>query len=112
MEIRRGDLVVVAMPGDYGRPRPALVIQDDAFATLASVTVLPLTSTSLGSSLFRITVEPSLENGLQQRSQIMVDKAGTIDRRRVRQHIGRMDSEMMRAADIALSRFLSLGPAN
>ena len=44
MEMRRGDLIVVAMPGDYGKPRPAIVIQDDAFDTLTSVTVLPLTS--------------------------------------------------------------------
>lgn len=58
MELKRGDLVLVALSGDYEKPRPALVIQSDAFAALASVTVLRLTSTLHEWPLFRITVQP------------------------------------------------------
>ncbi len=108
MEMSRGDLIVVAMPGDYGKPRPALVIQDDAFDILPSVTVLPLTSTLSGSPLVRLTLEPTPQNGLQQRSQVMVDKAGTVDRRRIGQNIGRVDPELMRVAEAMLARFLGL----
>jgi mRNA interferase MazF len=111
MEMSRGDLVVVAMPGDYGKPRPALVVQDDGFDVLASVTVLPLTSTLSASSFVRLTVEPTSQNGLRRASQVMVDKAGTVDRRRIGQNIGRIDPELMRVADAMLARFLGLASA-
>ena len=55
----RGDLVTVALPGDFGKPRPALVIQSDAFAETGTVTVLPLTGTLIDAPLFRPTVQPS-----------------------------------------------------
>lgn len=57
MEIGRGDLVAAAFPGDYGKPRPALVAQSDAFAELPSVTLLPLTTELYNWPLFRIVVE-------------------------------------------------------
>jgi len=58
--LKRGDLVVVALPGDYGKPRPALIVQADLFnETHASVTVVPVTSTIVDAPLFRLTVEPS-----------------------------------------------------
>ena len=73
----RGDFLTIAKPGDFGKPRPALVIQADQFGEHATVTVtvLPATSTLVAAPLFRITVQPSAENGLQQPSQVMVDKA-------------------------------------
>ncbi len=108
MEVRRGDLVTAALPGDYGKPRPVLIVQDDAFGQLASVTVLPLTTDLHDFPLFRITVEPSRENGLLQHSQIMADKAGTVNRARIRQAIGRLDRATMDEVDIALVRFFGL----
>ena len=69
----RGDLVTVAMQGDCGKPRPALVIQSDQFNEHATVTVLPLTGTLVAAPLLRITVQPSAENGLQKPSQAMVE---------------------------------------
>lgn len=108
MEIRRGNLVTAALPGDYGKPRPVLVVQDDAFNELASTTVLPLTTDLREFSLFRITVEPSRENGLRERSQIMVDKATTLARSKIRQDIGRLDRVALGEVDIALARFLGL----
>jgi mRNA interferase MazF len=91
MEVRRGDLVTIALPGDYGKPRPALVVQDDAFRALESVTVLRLTSELHRWPQFRVTVEPSESNGLRKPSQVMVDKAVTVPRRRIGQRIGRLD---------------------
>ena len=69
----RGDFVTVAMQGDFGKPRPALVIQADAFSAHASVTVLPVSSQIVAAPLLRITVEPNAENGLKKPSQVMVD---------------------------------------
>ena len=109
MEISRGDLVVAAFPGDYGKPRPALVIQGNAFNQLQSVTVLPLTSDLFPAALIRIDVAPTRSNGLQRRSQIMVDKAATISRTKIGQHIGRLDTETMGAVGSALAQFLDIG---
>ena len=72
--MRRGDLVTVALQGEQGKPRPALIVQADHFAELASVTVLPITGALIDAPLLRVGVEPSAQNGLTKRSQIMVDK--------------------------------------
>jgi len=103
--VKRGDLVVVAMPGDYGKPRPALVVQSDLFNdTHASITVAPVTSTIVDTPLFRVTVEPSRGNGLRLVSQIMVDKFTTVRRQRLAQTIGRLDEDVM----LRVSRALAL----
>lgn len=111
MEVSRGDLVTVALSGDYGKPRPALVIQADAFQTLSSVTVLRLTSELRDWPLFRITVAPTQDNGLRQLSQIMVDKAATLPREKIGHRIGHLDDGTMRQIDQALALFLGLPDA-
>jgi len=108
MAIARGDLVTIAVSGDYGKPRPALVVQDDAFETLDSVTVLRLTSDSRTSSLLRVPIAPKPENGLRLASRIMIDKATTVPRDRLGERIGRVDAATMAAVDLALARFLGL----
>lgn len=107
--MRRGDLVTVAPHGEQGKPRPALVVQADRFANLAAVTVLPLTSTLLDAPLLRIEVEPSEQNGLTKRSQIMVDKPQTPPRGKIGAAIGRLDDATMFAVSRALVLFLGLG---
>ncbi len=73
----RGDFVAVAIQGDSDKPRPALVIQVDQSGEHTSITVLPVTSTLVAAPLLRATVQPSIENGLQKASQVMLDKALT-----------------------------------
>jgi mRNA interferase MazF len=108
MEMRRGDLVTIALSGDYGKPRPALVVQDDAFDGLTSVTVLRVTSELHDWPLFRITVEANADTGLQKRSQVMVDKAATVPRSRIGQRIGCLDIDTMQAVSTALAKFLGI----
>ena len=98
---QRGDLVMVALPGAYGKPRPALVIQSDLLAKLESVLVCPITS-NLRDAMFRVMVEPSLTNGLQKISRVMVDKTAPIPRTKVSEPIGTLDTERMRAVERAL----------
>jgi mRNA interferase MazF len=103
--VKRGDLVVVTMQGDYGKPRPALIVQSDLFNdTHASITVAPVTSTIVDTPLFRVTVEPSRRNGLRLVSQIMVDKVTTVRRQRLGQTIGRLEEDVM----LRVSRALAL----
>jgi mRNA interferase MazF len=67
--MRRGAFVVVATPGDYGKPRPALIVQSDLFAELPSVVICPLTTTLRDDAdLFRLDVQPSARNGVRQAS--------------------------------------------
>ena len=107
--MKRGDLVVVAMPGDYGKPRPALVVQSDLFNdTHASITVVPVTSTIVDTPLFRVTVEPSRRNGLRSVSQIMVDKVTSVRRQRVDQTIGRLEEDVMLRVSRALALWVGI----
>ncbi|HTQ33844.1 MAG TPA: type II toxin-antitoxin system PemK/MazF family toxin [Stellaceae bacterium] len=109
MEIARGDIIIGSLPGDFGKPRPMLVVQDDAFQGMSSLTVLPLTSDLRTASSIRITLEPSEQTGLRERSQIMIDKTGTLLRTRIGQRIGRVDPNMMQTVGRALRDFLGLG---
>lgn len=104
--MKRGDLATVSLSGDYGKPRPALVIQSNLFDEHPSVTILPITSELRETPLFRITIEPSKENGLQKRSQVMVDKAHTVLREKISSPFGSLDDASMLAINRALALFL------
>ena len=106
--MRRGDLVTVAVSGDYGKPRPALVVQADAFDRHPSVIVLPLTSEIHDTPLFRVTVAAGESTGLRTTSQIMVDKATAVPRVKLGRRMGQVDSATMQAVDEALRGFLGL----
>ena len=104
--MRRGDLVTVALQGDLGKPRPALVIQSDLFDAHPSVTILPVTSELREAPLFRIAVNPNKLNGLSRPSQVMVDKPQSITREKIGAVIGHLDDEAMLAVNRALAVFL------
>lgn len=107
--MRRGDLVTVALPGDFGKPRPALVVQADPFLETGTVTVLLVSSTLVDAPLIRPTVDPTPENGLIRPSQVQVDKAMTVKRERIGGVIGRLDDEAMLTVTRSLALFLGLG---
>ncbi|MGA7981300.1 MAG: type II toxin-antitoxin system PemK/MazF family toxin [Chromatiaceae bacterium] len=106
--MKRGDLVTIAMQGDFGKPRPALVIQADQFEELGTVTILPVTSTLIEAPLFRITVQPSGDNGLQKASQVMADKAMTVKRDKVGSVVGRIEADALVAVERSLAVFLGI----
>jgi len=109
MEIlKRGDLVSAVLAGDYGKPRPVLIVQDDAFSTLRSVSVLPLTSDLRGGVSTRIAVTPDPQNGLTTQSHIMIDKIQTVTRTKIGYRIGAVDVPTMRRVSTALTNFLGL----
>ena len=106
--MKRGDLVTVALQGDLGKPRPALVIQSDFFATHPSVTVLPITSDLRPTPVFRVTLAPNEANGLRVPSQVMVDKAMTVTREKVGATMGQLDAAQMLEVDRSLAVFLGI----
>jgi mRNA interferase MazF len=97
--------VLVLARDDYGKPRPAVVVQSDLFnATHASLVVCLLTTARIDAPLFRLTVSPSAANGLLETSQNMVDKLLALPRGRIRERIGALDDE----TPLALNRSLAL----
>jgi len=96
----------VAMPGDFGKPRPALVLQADYFAATSTVTLALISSTLVDAPLLRITLEPSNENGLRARSQIMVDKVMSVRRERIGKVIGKADADTLLSVNRTLAVFL------
>ena len=106
--MKRGDLVTVAISGDFGKPRPALVIQSDRFEDMGTVTVLLISGTLVDAPLIRVPVEPTLRNGLRKASQIMVDKAMTVKRDRIGPAIGTIEDEAMLSVTRSLAVFLGL----
>ncbi|CAN7232061.1 type II toxin-antitoxin system PemK/MazF family toxin [Pararhizobium sp. LjRoot235] len=104
--MRRGDLVTVAMLGDFGKPRPAFIIQSDQFDRNATVTVLLVSGTLVNAPLIRLTTEPTRENGLRKTSQVMIDKIMTVKRDRLGEAFGRIDDETMIAVNRSMALFL------
>lgn len=104
----RGDVVVVA-EGDYGKPRPAVVVQTNALPEAhPSVVICQMTSDIVDAPDFRVTIEPNEDNGLRTRSQVMADKPVTIRRERVGQRIGRLTDADIGRLNIALAFVMGL----
>jgi len=107
--MRRGDVVTVAATGDYGKPRPAVIVQTDALPPEhASVVICQMTSDCAEAPDFRVTLDPSETNGLRVRSQVMADKPVAIRRQRVGRHVRRLDDKDMARVNIALAFVMGL----
>ena len=104
----RGDFVTIAMQGDFGRPRPALVIQSDQFNEHATVTVLLVSSALVDAPLLRVTVQPTPVNGLQKPSQVMVDKSVTVRQDKLGEAFGTADDATMLEVERSLAVFLGI----
>jgi len=107
LTVRRGDIVLVVASGDYGKPRPAVIVQSDLFNdTHASLTICPVTSSLVEAPLFRVALRPSRANGLERQSQIMVDKIQTLRRDRILERIGAIGPAQMQGVESALRLWL------
>ena len=95
--VRRAEIWTVAGGADYtGKPRPAVIVQDDHFDT-DSVTICPFTTDPTEAPLFRLEIEPGTANGLDATSRLMVDKITTVRRSRLRDNLGVLaDSDVLR----------------
>ena len=107
--LKRGDIWTVSGRKDYaGKPRPAVVLQDDRFDATESVTICPLTTDSTDAPLFRLPIEPTERNGLRSPSQLMVDKMTTVSKTRVGRQIGRLSDQDMTRLNRSVVVFLGL----
>jgi len=107
--MRRGDVVTFAATGEYGKPRPAVIVQTDALpAAHASVVVCQMTSECSDAPDFRVTIDPTDKNGLRVRSQVIADRPVTIRRERIGQRVGRLDGHDIARLNIALAFVMGL----
>ena len=107
--MRRGDVVTVAATGDYGKPRPAVIVQTDALsAEHASVVVCQMTSECDDAPDFRVTIDPTEKNGSRVKAQLMADKPVTIRRERIGRQVGRLDDQDIARINIALALVMGL----
>ena len=82
--------------------------QADLFEELPSVTLCLVTSELRDAPIFRITVDPSPENGLRRVSQVQVDKTLTVARERIGAAIGRLDDATMLKVNRSLAVFIGI----
>ena len=106
--MKRGEVWTVSA-GDYaGKPRPAVVLQDDRFDRTLSITLCPLTTNPAEGGLFRLAIEPSDRNGLRSPSRLMVDKITTVPRSKLGRLVGQLSVEDMTRLNRAVVVFLGL----
>ena len=107
--MKRGDVVTVAAAGDYGKPRPAVIVQTDALpAEHASVVICQMTSECNDAPDFRVTIDPTAQNGLRVRSQVMTDKPVTVRRERIDRQVGHLDDKDILRLNVALAFVMGL----
>jgi mRNA interferase MazF len=107
--VKRGDVVTVAAGGDYGKPRPAVIVQTDALPTgHGSVIVCQMTSDGDDAPDLRVVIEPTARNGLHTRSHVMADKPVTIRRARIGKKIGHLDDSDIARLNVALAFVMGL----
>lgn len=93
--------------GYAGKPRPAVILQDDRFDT-DSATVCPFTTDPTDAPLFRLSIEPSSTNGLSQPCRLMVDELTTVARSKLGDRIGALDDADLLRINRALVVFLGI----
>lgn len=106
--MKRGEIWTVAGSRYATKPRPALIVQEDAFNATDSVTVALLTSTLVDAPLMRIPIAASSTSGLLTESHVMVDKLTTIKRSSVQLRVGRLTASQLAGVERAIATFLGL----
>ena len=111
--MKRGEIWTVAGGGAYtGKPRPAVILQDDTFDANDSVIVCPLTSDPTRAPTFRIPLDPTPNNGVVGKYALMVDKLSAVPRTRLRQRVGALEDDVMLRLSRTLVAFLGLGASS
>ena len=108
--MNRGEIWTVAGAKDYaGKPRPAVILQDDRFDATESITICVMTTDPAEAPLFRVPIAPNERNGLNILSRLMVDKITTVPKNKLGHRIGHLDAKDIERVDQAILIFLALG---
>ena len=110
--MRRGEIWTVAGGPEYtGKPRPVVIVQDDRFDATASITICAFTTDPTPAPLFRLSIDPTSQNGLKTVSYLMVDKLTTVPKKKLGARAGVLDDRDIARLNRAVLVFLGLaGP--
>ena len=109
MKLKRGDIVIAVFPGELGKPRPAVILQhDDLNEILTTILACPMTTHVIETPWLRPIIVPTIDNGLQELSQIMSEKISPLRREVIRQRIGRLDEDDLNRLEVALLHIIGL----
>lgn len=106
--MKRGEVWTISGSGYAGKPRPAVIVQDDRFDATASVTICAFTTDATAAPLFRLAIEPDGQNGLRLTSRLMVDKITTVPKGRLGACMGRLPAPELVRLNRAIAVFLGL----
>ena len=106
--MRRGDVVIAVAQGDYGKPRPAVVVQSDIVQQFDTVALAMITTTFIETPDIRPVISPSPSNGLREQSEVMIDKVQPVRRAKVGAVIGRLSDDDMDRVTRSLALFFGL----
>lgn len=106
--MKRGDIVTVALAGEFGKPRPAVIVQSNHALPAPTITFLPITSDLERVPLVRVPVTPTEQNGLRKESEVMVDLIQTSTAGRIGGVIGHIEKQTLRAIERAMLVYLGL----
>jgi mRNA interferase MazF len=107
--VKRGEVWTVSGGSPYaGKPRPAVIVQEDRFAATGSITLCVFTTDPTDAPLLRMLVEPSDRNGLKSESRLMIDKVTTVPKARLGKRLGKLNDDDVVRLNRALTVFLGL----
>jgi mRNA interferase MazF len=106
--MKRGEVWTIVGEGYAGKPRPAVVVQDDRFDATASITVCAFTTGLTNAPLIRLPVSPTGRNGLRSASRVMVDKITTVSKSKMGKQVGQLDQKDLARLDRAIIVVLGL----
>ena len=107
--MKRGEVWTVSGGAPYtGKPRPAVIVQEDRFDSTSSITLCAFTTDPIDAPLLRMLIEPTDRNGLVDASRLMVDKITTVPKSRLGRRIGELNDENILRLNRALTVFLGL----
>ena len=115
MQVRKGDIFFADLSpvvgSEQGGVRPVLVVQNDIGNRFSPTIIVAAVTSQTNKAKLPTHVPISAEgNGLSRDSVVLLEQLRTIDKKRLREHIGTVGTNVIDVVDKALSVSLGIDP--
>ena len=115
MQVRKGDIFFADLSpvvgSEHGGVRPVLVVQNDIGNRFSPTIIVAAVTSQTNKAKLPTHVPISAEgNGLSRDSVVLLEQLRTIDKKRLREHIGTVGTNVIDVVDEALSVSLGIDP--